>query len=67
MNHGMGMMPLGCGVPMAALLVLPSLRVSVGVPAIISIGGMIALHAGMVVIPRLRSRKATKLAAPVGG
>jgi hypothetical protein len=56
MNHGMGMMMLGCLVPMAAIVVLPKLGVSSLISFIIGIGGMIVLHAGMMVIPRLKKK-----------
>lgn len=54
MNHGMGMMLLGCLLPVAAILLLPRLGVSVGVAFAVGIGLMIVLHAGMMVVPRLR-------------
>ena len=60
MNHGMGMMILGCGIPIAAILILPSLGVSPTVAFIIGIGGMIGIHAGMMILGRIRARSATK-------
>lgn len=57
MNHGMGAMLLGCVVPVAAILLLPRLGVSSGVSVAIGIGAMIVLHAGMMLVPRLKKRK----------
>ncbi len=55
MNHGMGMM-LGCLVPMAAIALLPRLGVSFQVSLMIGVVGMVACHAGMAVVHRLRAR-----------
>lgn len=57
MNHGMGAMLLGCLLPVAAILLLPRLGVSSGVAVVVGIGAMIALHAGMMLVPRLKKRK----------
>lgn len=61
MDHGMGMM-LGCLVPMAAILLLPRIGVSLTVSIVIGIVGMIALHAGMPVVQRLKKRLAANRA-----
>ncbi len=60
MNHGMGMMLLGCGVPMAAIALLPRLGVSSAASLAIGIGGMLAMHGGMMLVHRLRDRRAGK-------
>ena len=62
MNHGMGMMLLGCGVPMAAIVLLPRMGVSPVAALIVGVVGMIVLHAGMTVVHRLKDRKAGNIA-----
>lgn len=60
MNHGMGMMLLGCGLPVAAIVLLPRLGVSTGIAVAVGLGAMVALHAGMALAPRLRRRARMK-------
>ncbi len=60
MNHGMGMMLLGCGVPMAAIVLLPRLGVSPQAAIVIGVVGMVALHGAMMLFQRLRNRGAEK-------
>jgi len=56
MSHGMGMMLLGCAVPMAAIVLLPRVGVAPIAALAIGIGGMILLHAGMPLVQRLKNR-----------
>jgi len=65
MNHGMGMMMLGCVVPMAAIVLLPRMGVSPFAAFLIGIVGMFVLHAGMTAVQRLRNRKSGKAADPM--
>lgn len=65
MNHGMGMMLLGCVVPIAAIVLLPQVGVSRTVALVIGVVGMIAMHGGMMVIQRLKNRKSGNAAEPV--
>ena len=57
MNHGMGMMMLGCVVPMAAIVLLPRIGVTPAAALAIGIGGMIVLHAGMSVVQHLKNSR----------
>lgn len=57
MNHGMGMMMLGCVVPMAAIVLLPRMGVSSVGALLIGVVGMIVFHARMMGVQRLRNRK----------
>jgi hypothetical protein len=65
MNHGIGMMLVSCVVPMAAVWMLPSLGVSRQIAIYIGVGGMIALHGGMMAIQALKKRKAKRIADPM--
>jgi len=57
-GHGMGMMLVGCGVPVAAILLLPRLGVSTTLALVIGIVAMVGAHAAMILAPRFRrSRK----------
>jgi uncharacterized membrane protein HdeD (DUF308 family) len=65
MNHGMGMMLLGCVAPMAAIVLLPRVGVS-GVAALaIGVGGMVLFHGGMMAVQRLRNRKSGNRTEPI--
>lgn len=57
MNHGMGMMMLGCVIPMAAIYLLPRIGVSAVAALAVGIGGMVVFHVGMAAVQHLKNRR----------
>lgn len=57
MNHGLGMMLIGCGIPLAAILFLPAFGVSSTVSFVVAMVGMFGIHGGMMAIQKARKRR----------